>query len=350
MVSTRDPLSGIGAHGGVAKPGNETNPFETLQSTALSYCLSRCLHVVADLGVADYVGGECRRTANLAVAVGAHPDALHRVLRLLTAHDIFQVHGEVVHHSAASQLLRTDHPQSMRAFARVSGLQVMWNAYESFEQSVRTGSPATADVLPEGLFPYFARHPEEAAVFDEAMAAKAQGHVASILATFDFSRFRVIGDIGGGRGHLLSAVLDAYPSTSGVLFDLPHVIEQAAGMGSDRLVLRAGDFFQDALPDCNAYLLMEVIHDWSDDEAVAILQAIRRAAPQGATLLVIEQMIPDDPGPAWTKLLDIHMLALLGGRQRTRREYAELLERSDLEFVRELKVPGDLSILEARVA
>jgi hypothetical protein len=236
----------------------------------------------------------------------------------------------------------------MRAFVRLFGLRVMWNTYETLEQSVRTGSPATAEVLPEGLFRYFAQHPEEAAVFDEAMAAKARGHVAGILAAYDFSRFALIGDIGGGRGHLLSAVLDANPATRGVLFDLPHVIAQAAGLASHRLTLHAGDFFQDVIPTCDAYLFMEVIHDWNDDEAVAILSAVRRAAPTGATALIIEQMIPDDPGPAWTKLLDIHMLALLGGRQRTRQEYAALLERSGFVFDRELTVPGDLSILEAR--
>jgi hypothetical protein len=238
----------------------------------------------------------------------------------------------------------------MRAFVRLFGFPVIWGAYESFEQSVRTGLPATSQILPGGFFPYLAQHPDEAAVFDDAMAAKAESHITGILATYDFSRFRRIADVGGGRGHLLSAVLDANLSTTGVLFELPRVIEQAIGMASDRLILQAGDFFQDALPTCDAYLLMEVIHDWNDDEAVAILQAIRRVAPEGATLLVIEQMIPEGLGPAWTKMLDILMLALLGGRQRTQREYTHLLERSGFMFDREVMIPGDLSILEARSA
>jgi O-methyltransferase len=350
MTTTDDTLAVRGAHEDAAKPRDETNPFETLQSTALSYSLSRCLHVIADLGVADQLAGDRQSASDLAAAVGANPDALGRVLRLLAAHGIFQMHGEVVQHSATSQLLRTDHPQSMRTLVRLFGLPVMWNVYEAFDQSIRTGVPAISQILPDGLFPYLAQHPSEAAVFDEAMAGKAQGHVAGILAAYDFSRFTCIGDIGGGRGHLLGAVLDAYPSASGVLFDLPHVIEQAADLASERLVLQTGDFFYDALPACDAYLLMEVIHDWNDDDAVAILRAIRRAAPRGATLLVIEQMIPDDPDPAWTKLLDIHMLALLGGRQRTRQEYATLLEGAGLVLEREVKMPGDLSILEARTA
>ena len=122
-----------------------------------------------------------------------------------------------------------------------------------------------------------------------------------------------VGDIGGGSGHLVRAVLDAVPAATGVLFDLPHGIEEAAGSASERLALQAGDFFRDALPVCDAYLLMEIIHDWADDEAVAILRAVRRAAPAHATLLLIETIIPPDPGPDWSKMLDIHMLALLGG-------------------------------------
>lgn len=349
MAAAYDEPGELGKDKSVTNVRNVINPIELLQSTALGYSQSRCLHVIADLGVADHLGGEQQRSAaDLAAAVGSHPDALSRILRLLASHGIFEMHGNMVRHSPSSQLLRTDHPQSMRAFVRLFGLPVMWTVYETFEQSVRTGVPAVSHTLPDGLFPYLATHPDEAAVFAEAMAAKAQGHIAGILATYDFSCYRLVGDIGGGRGHLLSAVLEAYPSTYGVLFDLPYVIEQAAGPASNRLTLQAGDFFRDALPACDAYLLMEVIHDWNDDEAVTILQAIRRVAPERATLLLIEQMIPDTAGPAWATLLDIHMLALLGGRQRSRQEYAALLERSGFLFDREVKVPGDLSILEAR--
>ena len=181
------------------------------------------------------------------------------------------------------------------------------------------------------------------------MAAKAHGQVAGVLAAYDFSGFGLIGDIGGGRGHLLRAVLDAAPDANGVLFDLPHVIAEAAGMASERLTLQAGDFFKDALPVCDAYLLMEVIHDWGDEEAVAILRAIRRAAPPHATLLLIEQIVPDDPGPDWSKMLDIHMLALLGGRQRTRREYEALLDRAGFSLRREIDTGAGISILEAAV-
>lgn len=329
----------------------EPNPFEMVQQIVGGYCLPRCLHVVADLGVADVLGETPRTATELAASVNAHPDALGRVLRLLAAHGVFEMmEDETFRHSPASRLLRTDHPQSMRAFARTFGARINWAIYEDLEHSVRTGRPAATKVLPEGLWAYRAQHPDEGRVFNAAMVAKAHGQVAGIMSTYDFSRFGVVGDIGGGRGHLVRAVLDAVPTARGVLFDLPHVIEEAGGIASERLTLQAGDFFQDALPSCDTYLLMDVIHDWGDTDAVALLRAIRRAAPPHATLLVFEAIVPTDPGPDWSKILDIHMLVLLGGRQRTRHEYAALLDTSGFLLQREIDTRAGISILEAVIA
>jgi hypothetical protein len=134
----------------------------------------------------------------------------------------------------------------------------------------------------------------------------------------------------------------------GVLFDLPRVIDEAKPLAStERLHLQPGDFFKDALPACDGYVVMEVIHAFGDADAVTILRAIRQAAPRRATLLVIEQMIPEDPGPHWAKTLDIHMLALLGGRQRSRQEYAALLDRAGFAFEREINTRAGVAILES---
>jgi len=132
-----------------------------------------------------------------------------------------------------------------------------------------------------------------------------------------------------------------------VLFDLPHVVGDSAGATSPRLSRQAGDFFKDELPACDAYLLMEVIHDWGDAQSVSILKAIRRAAPPHARLLVIEEMVPVDPGPAWSKMLDIHMLALIGGKQRTRPEYEALLGAAGFSLQREIETRAGITILEA---
>jgi len=327
----------------------DANPVQTLLRISGGYCLPRCLHVVADLGVADALDDSPRTAEELARAVGAHPDALGRVLRLLAAHGVFEAaEGERFSHSPASLLLRSDHPRSMRALARMFGLPLNWTIFGGLDHSVRTGLPASENVIPGGFWAYFAGHPDEHAIFNAAMEGKAHGQVAAIVGAYDFSRFRRIGDIGGGRGHLLRAVLAAAPAATGVLFDLPQVAAEAAAAASDRMTVQGGDFFKDDLPTCDAYLVMEVIHDWGDEESVAILRAIRRAAPPHARLLLIEQIVPATAGPHWSKMLDIHMLALLGGRQRTRREYEALLERAGFSIEREIDTGADISILDAR--
>lgn len=323
------------------------NPFEALQRIVGGYTVSRSLHVVANLGVADALDETPRTAAELAAAVGAHPDALGRVLRLLSAHGIFEARGDRFQHSPASRLLRDDHPQSMRAFTRMLGSSVNWSVIDELEHSVRTGAPVVDRVLPGGYWAYLAEHPEESSIFNAAMAGKAYGQVAGVMASYDFSPFGTIGDIGGGSGHLLRAVLDAVPPARGVLFDLPHVIEQNAALASERLTLQPGDFFVDELPPCDAYLLMEIVHDWGDDESIAILQAVRRAAPPHAKVLLIESLIPPDPGPAFVKMLDIFMLTLLGGRQRNQEEYGALLERAGFQLQREIDTRAGVSILEA---
>ncbi len=159
----------------------------------------------------------------------------------------------------------------------------------------------------------------------------------------------MIGDIGGGQGHLLEAVLAANPHLRGVLFEAPHVIEQASGIASDRLSLQAGDFFKDKMPACDAYLMMDIIHDWSDEESTRILKNLRRSAPAHAKLLLIEAVIRDDSIPNFVKILDIHTMTLVTGRQRTWQEFEELLEPCGFRLEREIDVGGDFSILEAAV-
>jgi len=328
----------------------EANPFETLIQLAGGACLPRCLHVVAEIGVADAFDEDPQTPAQLAAKVGANPDALARVLRLLSAYGVFQVERGKVRHSPASRLLRSDHPQSMRPLARMFGLDINWKSYDEFEQSVRTGEPSSKKILPEGFWGYFAEHPDAGRIFNEAMTAKAQTQVPAVVAGYEFSPFATIADIGGGRGHLLRAVLQANPSARGVLFDLPNVIQDASGVAGDRLTLQAGDFFKDALPKADCYLIMEVIHDWGDKESQSIFEAIRRAAQPGAKLLVIEQMVPDDNLPHWSKMLDIHMLALLGGKQRTREEYTVLLRPAGFKVVQVHPTRSDVSILEAQAS
>lgn len=332
-----------------ARPPNAA-AFGIVQQMSAFFFVPRALHVVAELGVADRVGNGAIPVRTVAVAVGSDADALRRILRLLSSHGIFDLHGETVRHTPASELLRSDHPASLRDFVRMFGFGVMWRSAEGLLYSVRTGEPAAPLMFPDGGFwGYLAARPEEARVFDAAMAAKARAQIGAILDAYNFSKHRSLADIGGGQGHLLHAVLQADQSSTGVLFDLPHVVEAARARGDlqGRLAFCAGDFFEDELPACEAYVLMEVLHDWAEAPALEIVSAVRRAAAPGAKLLVIETVVPESADPDWSKTLDIVMLTLFAGRQRTAEEYRQLLRKGGFELRREIDTGAGISVFEA---
>jgi hypothetical protein len=323
-----------------------TNPVDALLQLSAGYYVSRALHAVAELGVADTLGDGPQPTASLAEAVGADAGALDRVLRLLALYGIFEYRDGTVAHTSGSRLLRQDHPQSMRSLVRMFGLPGFWAAVGELGSTITTGEPSANHALPGGIWGYLKENPEASRIFGEAMTAKAQGHIAAIVQTYDFSRFDAIADIGGGRGHLIQAILAATPTASGVLFDQPHVVEEAAAVASDRLKVVGGDFFSDPLPQADAYILMEVIHDWDDAASRQILRGIRRAAPAHAQLLLIEALLPTESTPNWPTTLDLVMLTI-GGRQRTLREYSELARESGFAVTREIDTRSGVSIIEA---
>ena len=323
-------------------------PHEVVWALTNAAVGARALQVVAALGVADQIGEEPVGVKELASTCGADPDGLNRVLRLLSAHGIFERQGEGFGHNEASRLLRTDHPMSMRAFSRMMGLPVVQATFDQLEHSVRTGSPATQLLDPDGFWAYLEGHPGEAQVFGQAMTAKAAADIAAVLGAYDFSRFDTIADIGGERGHLLRAALDAVPTAEGILFDLPDVIATLA-VDRHRLTPRAGDFFVDPLPAADAYLLMEVIHDWPDAEAAAILTAVRRAASPGARVLIVENVL-EDADDQRGHTLDVIMLAVTGGRERTGSQLGTLLESAGFTDPRVIDTVGPMRIVEAVAA
>jgi hypothetical protein len=323
----------------------EMLPLEVLQQTSSAFLLSRSLQLVAERAVPDALGEEPATAASLAKATGLDAKALGRVLGLLAAHGIFESRGDRFAHNAVSRLLRSDHPRSLRSMVRLMGLPSIWKGAENLDQVMKTGT-----VNPREFWDSLKADPNASQIFNEAMTAKAMAQVAGVAAGYDFSQFGLIGDIGGGRGHLIQAILAASPNSKGVLFDQPHVIESLAGVASDRLSLCPGDFFRDDFPTCDAYVLMEVIHDWPDEESRAILKAVRRAAPRHAKVLLIEALISDEVSPSWPRTLDILMLGLVGGSQRTDTEYQTLLADSGFRLERIIDIPTGVSIVEARVA
>jgi hypothetical protein len=314
-----------------------------------AYWLSRCVHVVAELGVADALDEEPRTAAELAGKVGAEAGALHRVLRALTGRGIFTLAKGHFSHNDASRLLRTGTPGSLRAAARTFGLPHWWSSYGALEHSVRTGRPACEKIAGQPLFDYLGAHPQEAALFAETMLASSHAQIPLILRAYDFQDARVIGDIGGGIGHLLAAVLEKSPQAQGILFDRPEVIQKAAAAPAPRMHYVAGDFFRDPIPACDVYLVKRVLHDWPDAEAVTILRNIRATAPAGARILVIDGVLEEDsPGPLVE--VDIEMLVMAGGRERTREEWEKMFTEAGVTLQRILPSGSPMSTIIEAVA
>jgi hypothetical protein len=328
---------------------SEQNPFGTILMLACGYWAPRCLHVVAELGVADRIGEDPRTIEELATEVGAHAPSLSRLLRAVASLGVFEEVDGRYRHSPASRLLRSDHPQSQRSFVRMMGMAVHWAAYGELEHAVRTGAPAMSRIAPEGTFQFLAKHPHESRLFDEAMTGKSQEQIRAVLAAYDFSGFGRIADVGGGRGHLLRGVLAANPAARGILCDLPHVV--SAVVPSERFAVQPLDFFKDPLPACDAYLLSSVIHDWGDDDAVSILKSVRRAAPPAAKLLLVELIVPESPGPHLAKLLDIEMIVMTnGGRERTRGEFERLYAAAGFRLEKVVPTATQTMVLQGAVA
>lgn len=323
--------------------------IQIMQLTS-AYWTSRCLHTVAQLGVADHLGDEPLPTEALAKATGTRPDALYRVLRLLASAGVFEWADGKWKHTEASRFLRSDAEGSLRDYIRMLGLPVFWNAFEDLEHSLRTGESAFTKKHEDGVFAYLAKHPEESRIFDAAMTSKSHRDIAAILPAYDFAQFGVIADIAGGRGHLLRAILKASPKTQGILFDQPHVVAEVKPAAGEKLAIAGGNFFTDSMPKADGYMLMNIIHDWPDAESIKILSAIRREMPQHGRVLVIETVVPETPGPHLSKELDIAMMALPGGKERTQEEYAELASKSGLRLKRMVATRSPYSILEMVVA
>ena len=332
-----------------ALPSTATPPspanIQLMQLTTACWA-ARCLHVVAELGVADALGDHPQSTEALAKATSTRPQALYRVLRLLASLGIFEWRNGTWNHTESSRFLRSNHPESLRDYVRMLGLPVFWGAFEDLEHSLRTGECAFAKRHPEGVFAYLAQHPEESRIFDSAMTSKSHRDIAAILPAYGFSQFATIADIAGGRGHLLRAILKSSPKTQGILFDQPHVVAGVVPEAGEKLTVVGGNFFTDSMPKADAYLLMNIIHDWPDTESIKILSAIRHAMSKRARVLIIETVVPGAPGPHLSKELDIAMMALPGGMERTQEEYASLAAKCDLRLEHMVETLSPYSVLE----
>jgi hypothetical protein len=323
------------------------NPAESILGLATAYWASRCLHVIAEAGIADALGNAPMTAAELAVKTGTNADALHRMLRPLVARGIFTLQDGRFAHNAASRLLRSDSQPSLRGLARMMGLDFHWDCYREMPHSLKTGDSAAQIVMPEGLFPRLAKNPEHGRIFNEAMAGKSVGMIGPVLANYDFKPFRTIGDIGGGTGHLLKAMLGAAPAARGLLFELPEVIGQAVAAPHERIDYVGGDFFRSDIPPCDLYVMMMVLHDWSDDQSVAILRNIAKTAPVGARLLLVEAVIDETRLAGFAVDLDVEMLTFACGRERTAEQWRNVVEQGGFRLTAARALNGMTGLVEA---
>jgi ubiquinone/menaquinone biosynthesis C-methylase UbiE len=251
-----------------------------------------------------------------------------------------------------AETLRRDAPGSMRAFAMAELGQEHFIAWGNLLHSVKTGEIAFDNHFGQPVWEYYAAHPEDAAVFNDAMTGLTEMVNAAVVPAYDFSGFRKIVDVGGGHGALLAAILKSNPAARGVLFDLPHVAEGAearlvAEGVRDRCEIASEDFFKSVTEGGDAYVMKFIIHDWDDEKSVAIMKNIHRAMADGGKLLVIEQIVPEDNSPAFAKFIDINMLVMTGGRERTEKEFAELFAAAGFRLTRVVPTKSPFCVIEA---
>jgi hypothetical protein len=315
------------------------------------YQVSQALYVVATLGVADQLAAGPRTSDELAAAVGAHPGTLFRVLRALAAIGVFtELDGAWFALTPLGEHLRSDAAEPLGGWARFIGREYHWQAWAHLLDAVRSGECAFMSVHGRSGWEYRSANPDENAIFDRAMTDLSQRICRQIVDAYDFGRHVRIVDVGGGRGALLAAILNRYPSTRGMLFDLPHVVTAshavlaAAGV-SERCDVVAGDFFA-GLPDgADAYILKTVLHDWDDADAFRILHSCRRASRQGATLIVVEWELGPRNSARDAKMSDLEMLVGNGGRVRSLDQQSNLLTRSGFHLRQHVRTDSGYSIL-----
>ncbi|OFW26105.1 MAG: hypothetical protein A3H97_14160 [Acidobacteria bacterium RIFCSPLOWO2_02_FULL_65_29] len=326
-------------------------PVSLLQMMT-GYWVSQAIYVAAKLGIADHIAAGAADSRDLADATHTDAQSLQRLLRALVSIGVFSeaTPGEYGL-TPVSALLRTGTPDSMRALAIMYN-EEQYRAWADLLFSVRTGKPAFEHTFGKGIFEYFRENPEPAWTFGEAMTAWTNQLAGAVVAAFDFSPFSTVVDVGGSHGTLLAAILRKNPATRGILFDLPNVIagaaEHLAAEGvADRCTHIGGDFFEAVPAGGDLYVMAQILHDWDDERCVAILRRCRTALRDGGKLLIVELVLPPGDGPFFGKWLDLHMLVMASGRERTAAEYQQLLQAARFELTHVQPTAAGASIVEA---
>lgn len=314
------------------------------------FVTTQALHVCARLGIADLLAEGPKRVEDLATASRAHAPSLERLLsHLATIGVVREEGGGSFSLTALGDTLRTASSFSVHAAAVLFGAPFFWEAIGDLHHSVTTGKDAFTRAHGRSFFDHLERHPDGAAAFDAWMTRSSEMELAAVLAAYDFSSFSTVVDVGGGRGTLLTGILSAYPDLHGILFDLPTVMSGATAVDAvaERCRRVAGSFFETVPAGGDAYLLQHVLQDWNDERALEILRSCRRVLGPDAKLLLVEMLTPADGGRHPHQHLDLLLMALCGGRQRSERDLSRLLEEAALRLTRVILMDSPSSILEA---
>ncbi len=329
-----------------ALPAN-VRVFEIAAATVVA----RALWVAAELGIADHLENAPRGVAELASVTRTHADALYRILRLLTTVGVFEEHdGRQFGHTDMSRTLRTDHPTRTRAAVQMLGSDGMYRALGAMNVSVQTGGTAWEAAMGEPIFDWLTHEPAAAALFNDAMIGIHGGEPPAVAAAYPFAGTVI--DVGGGSGNMIVNVLRRHPDARGVTYDMPHVVAEAqrrfeAEGLADRARVEGGSFFDGVPAGGDLYLLSHIIHDWDEARCVRILEHCRAAKAPGDKVLLVEMVVtpPNVPHPA--KMLDLVMLTVPGGRERTQEEYQALLAKAGLRLTRIIPTASPVSVIEA---
>lgn len=313
----------------------------------------QAIYVIARLNIAELIETDAKSIEDLAGKTGAHPDALRRVMRCLTAIGVFYETADGrFEHTLVSETLRADHPQSTRALAVMMGCQWTWKSWGELFDTVQTGEPGFERVFGTHFDQHMAEHPEDGAIYNDAMTASSGMLVDSIVSSYDFWRFRRIVDVGGGQGALLAAILSANPKATGVLIDLPSVVKAAttlqSGAMADRCEVQGGNIFETMPTGGDAYILKGILHGFADEDAIQVLKNCRNAIQADGRLLVIESVRQEaNESNPQTAFMDLMMLTLVPGRERSKQELEALLKKAEFELI-EIYSSAGPSIAEAK--
>jgi hypothetical protein len=331
----------------------EISAHQQLDQMITGYWISQAIYAAAKFGIADHLKDGPKTVGELAGATSTNADALYRLLRALASVGIF-TEGESRRFSLTplAEPLRSDVAGSKRALALMCGDE-QFRAWTEIDYSVRTGKIAFDKVFGKPIFDYLGEHPDKSRIFDAAMVGVHGREANAVLAAYDFSGIGLLADIGGGNGSQITEILKKHTRMKGILFDLPHVIERAkeriqlSGL-LDRCQLVSGSFFEAVPEGADAYLLRHIIHDWDEEKCLTILRNCHRAMSSASKVLVIESVIPPGNSPFQGKFLDLHMLLIPGGKERTETEYRTLFERAGFEVTRIVPTGTEVSVVEGK--